>query len=77
MLVIDIADFSKDVARVFDTALTDDVIVSDKNGVSYKILPIKNVAPKGKSPFEDVPCICANITTREIVELIRENRAGT
>ena len=72
MLVVNIADFSQNVAKVFDAALTDDVIVNAEGGVSYKILPIRN----GKSPFEDIPFINADITTQEIVELIRENRAG-
>jgi hypothetical protein len=31
---------------------------------------------EGKSPFEDIPCITADITTQEIVELLRESRAG-
>ena len=31
---------------------------------------------KGKSPLEDIPYITADITTEEIVELIRESRAG-
>jgi hypothetical protein len=30
----------------------------------------------GNSPFEDIPYIIADITTQEIVELIRESRAG-
>jgi hypothetical protein len=29
----------------------------------------------GKSPLKDIPYITADITTQEIVELIRENRA--
>jgi len=76
MLVIDISDFSQDVTKIFDAALTNEVIVNNKNGMSYKILPIKNVEKTGKSPFEDIPYITADITTQEIVELIRENRAG-
>jgi hypothetical protein len=31
----------------------------------------------GKSPLEDIPYITADITTQEIVELLRESRAGT
>jgi len=31
---------------------------------------------KGKSPLEDIPYIKADITTQEIVDLIRESRAG-
>jgi len=76
MLVFDISDFSQNVAKVFDAALTDEVIVNNKDGRSYKILPMKNDNKKGKSPFEDIPYITADITTQEIVELIRENRAG-
>jgi hypothetical protein len=76
MLVLDISDFSKDVTKAFDAALTDEVIVNNKDGMKYKILPIKDVDKKGKSPFEDIPYITADITTQEIVGLIRESRAG-
>jgi hypothetical protein len=75
MLVIDISDFTQNVSKIFDAALNDEVIVNNKNGMSYKILPI-NDNKKGKSPLEDIPYITADITTQEIVELIRENRAG-
>jgi hypothetical protein len=60
-----------------DAALTDEVIIiiiNSKDGNSYKILPLKNKT--GKSPLEDIPCINADITTQEIVELLRESRAG-
>jgi len=76
MLVFDISDFSQNVAKVFDASLTDEVIINDKDGKSYKILPFINDSKKGVSPLEDIPCITADITTSEIVELIRESRAG-
>jgi len=76
MLIIDISDFSQNMTKVFDAALTDEVIINNKDGLSYKILPIKNIENTGKSPFEDIPYITADITTQEIVELIRESRAG-
>ena len=72
MLVFDISDFSQNLAKVFDAALTDEVIINNKDGKSYKLLPFKT----GKSPLEDIPYITADITTQEIVELIREGRAG-
>jgi len=75
MLVFDVSDFSQNAAKVFDAALTDEVIINNKDGKSYRILPFTN-ANAGKSPLEDVPYITADITTREIVELIRESRAG-
>jgi len=75
MLVFDISDFSQNAAKVFDAALTDEVIINNKDGKSYKILPFEN-NKAGKSPLEDIPYITADITTQEIVELIRESRAG-
>jgi hypothetical protein len=46
------------------------------DGNRYKILPIKDEKQAGKSPLEDIPYIEADITTQEIVELLRESRAG-
>jgi len=77
MLMFDFSDFSQNTAKIFDAALTDEVIVNNKDGKSYRILPFINDNKQGKSPFEDIPYITADITTQEIVELIRENRAGT
>ncbi len=37
---------------------------------------ITNDTSKGKSPFEDIPSIKLNVTTQEIVEILRECRAG-
>ena len=76
MLVFDIADFTQNATKVFDAALTDEVIINNKNGRSYKILPI-NDEKSGKSPLEGIPYITANITTQEIVGIIRESRAGS
>jgi hypothetical protein len=77
MLIFDISEFSQNATKVFDAALTDEVIISNKDGNKYKILPLKDENKEGKSPFEDVPYITADITTQEIVELLRESRAGT
>ncbi|MDR2483021.1 MAG: prevent-host-death protein [Treponema sp.] len=76
MLVFDFHEFMRDTTKVFDAALTDEVIVNNKDGSSYKILPLKNGNKTRKSPLEDIPYITADITTEEIVELLRESRAG-
>jgi hypothetical protein len=65
MHVFDVSEFTQDAARVFDTALAvalaaanaDEVIINDRDGNSYKILPTRNERDAGKSPFEDIPCI--------------------
>ena len=76
MLVFDIAYFSQNMTKVFETALTDEVIVNNKDGKSYRIFPVMDNEKKRQSPLEDIPYITADITTQEMVELIRESRSG-
>jgi hypothetical protein len=40
------------------------------------LLPIQKNTKPGKSPLADIPRIKLNITTQEIVGLLRECRAG-
>jgi hypothetical protein len=78
MQVFDFSEFTQDITRVFNTALIDEVIINYEDGNSYKLLPIpiKENIKTGKSPLENIPRIKLNITTQEIVELLRASRAG-
>ena len=72
MLVFDISEFTQDTTKVFNAAQNNEVIINNYDGNSYKLLPIT----KRKSPFENIPRIKLGITTQEIVEIIKECRAG-
>ena len=76
MLVIDIAEFTQDIPKIFKTALFDEVIINNSDGNKYKLLPIKEKNQMGKSPLEDISRVKLNITTQEIVEILQECRAG-
>jgi hypothetical protein len=73
MLVFNVSEFTRNTTKIFASALTDEVIINNNDGNSYKLLPIKQT---GKSPFEDIPRIKLDITTQEIVEILNECRAG-
>ena len=75
MQVFDIVEFTLDIPKVFNTALVDEVIIKN-NGNRYKLLPIRENDHAGKSPLEDIPRVKIDITTREIVEILQECRAG-
>jgi hypothetical protein len=75
MRVFDIAEFTLDIPKVFNTALIDEVIINNNDGNRYKLLPIKTDM-EGKSPLEDIPRIKLNVTTQKIVEILQECRAG-
>jgi len=77
MLVFTISDFTKNAVQVLNASLKEEVIISNE-GMQYKILPIKNESKTntGKSPLEDIPRIKLNVTTKEIVGILQECRAG-
>jgi hypothetical protein len=71
----DYNEFTNDVSGILDLALSEDVVIQSKDGIDYKLTPVKeNIT--GKSPFEGIKGIKANVTTQELVEIIREGRAG-
>ena len=76
MQVFDYTELGQDMTKVFNTAWIDEVIINDNDGNSYKLLPISRKNKTGKSPFENIQRIKLGITTQEIVELLRESRAG-
>ncbi|MDR1230181.1 MAG: prevent-host-death protein [Spirochaetaceae bacterium] len=76
MQVFDYNEFRQDMTKVFNAALLDEVMINNRDGNSYKLLLVKEDVQTGKSPLEDIPRIKLNITTQEIVELLRECRAG-
>ena len=75
MRVYNYNEAENDLSIILDTALTEDVIIMSKDGLNFKLSPY-NENGKGKSPLEGIMGIKANITTRELVEIIREGRAG-
>ena len=61
---------------VLNTALKEDVIITRKDGSRFKIIPIDKGKDEGQSPLEGITGVKANITTGELIEIIREGREG-
>ena len=76
MQVFNYIELTQNITKVFNTALIDDVIINDNDGNSYKLLAMNGKNKTGTSPFEAIQRIKLGITTQEIVEILRENRAG-
>jgi hypothetical protein len=66
MQVFDVSEFTKNTAKIFDSALTDEVIINN-GGNSYKLLPLKKT---GNSPVGNIPRTKLDITAQEIVEIL-------
>jgi hypothetical protein len=59
---------------VLNTAMDDEVIVTCEDGNKFQIIPVDNKQTKEHSPLENIQGIKANISTKELVEIIREGR---
>ncbi len=70
MQVYTYSEARQKLAMILDQAEnTGKVIIRRKDGRTFALVPEKNIS----SPL-DVPCIKANITTHEVVDIIREGR---
>jgi phosphoenolpyruvate-protein kinase (PTS system EI component) len=61
---------------VLNTALKEEVVIRLKDGSRFKIVPVTE-DKKEKSPLEGIKGIKANVTTAELLEIIREGREGS
>lgn len=66
---------ARDLSSVLNVATLEDVIVTNEEGAHFRISALHE-NNTGKSPFEGITGIKANVTTEELVEIIRESRAG-
>jgi len=60
---------------LLNRASLEDILIRSGDDV-FRILPVREGRAK-KSPFNGVKCLKTAISTREIVEAIRESRAGS
>jgi len=75
MRVYNYSEARQNFTNVLNTALKEDVIIRRKDGSRFKIVPIAKVK-KGKSPLEGIKGVKANVTTAELIDIIREGREG-
>ena len=61
----------QNLSSILNLALTQEIIVREKNGRRFKITPVKEVTDK--SPFE-VPGINTDISTSEMMNFLQESR---
>ena len=74
MRIYNFNEVKDDMSVILDSALVEDVIIN-RNGFNYKLSPITD-HNGGKSPFEGIKGIKADVTTSELVAIIREGRSG-
>jgi PHD/YefM family antitoxin component YafN of YafNO toxin-antitoxin module len=63
-------------STVLNTALKEDVVITRKDGSKFKLISLCENKEMRKSPLEHIKGIKADVTTQELVEIIREGREG-
>ena len=74
MRVYNYSEARQNFTSVLNTALKEEVVIRRKDGSRFKIVPMDT--DKGKSPLEGIKGIKANVTTTELIDIIREGREG-
>ena len=75
MRVYNYSEARQNFTTVLNAALKEEVIIRRKDGSKFKIVPLVEIK-KGKSPLEGIKGIKADVTTSELVKIIREGREG-
>ena len=75
MRIFNYSEARQNFTTVLNISLKEEVIIRRKDGSRFKIVPIAG-AKKGKSPLEGIQGIKTNVTTSELLEIIREGREG-
>ena len=76
MKVYNYSEARQNFTTVLNTALKEEVIIKRKDGSRFKIVPMTPSKKKDKSPLEGIKGIKADVTTQELLEIIREGREG-
>jgi antitoxin (DNA-binding transcriptional repressor) of toxin-antitoxin stability system len=76
MRIYNYSEARQNFTSVLNTALREEVIITCKDGSKFKIIPIDNKKTRGHSPLENIKGIKVNISTEDLVEIIREGREG-
>jgi hypothetical protein len=73
MQIYNYSTFDNNLGNLLTKALSDEIIIQDYKGNNFSVKPVK-VFEHEASPFEKVPCLNLNISTKKIVDIIREGR---
>ena len=76
MRIYNYSEARQNFTTVLNTALKEEVIITRKDGSRFKIIPIDKDKKDGKSPLEGIKGVKADITSKELIEVIREGREG-
>ena len=76
MRVFNYSEARQNLTTVLNIAMKEEVIIRRKDGSRFKIVPLDVSKEKGKSPLEGIQGVKTNVTTQELLDIIREGREG-
>jgi hypothetical protein len=76
MRIYNYSEARQNFTSVLNASLKEEVVIRRKDGSKFKIVPLDVGKKSEKSPLEGIKGIEANVTTSELIEIIREGREG-
>jgi len=77
MRIYNYSEARQNFTTLLNTALKEEVVIRRKDGSRFKIVPMNAGNDIGKSPLEGIKGVKANVTTSELIKIIREGREGS
>ena len=74
MRVYNYAEARQNFSSVLDAALKGDVVISRKDGIKFKLVPMQVKFKKPKSLLANVKGVDTNVTMDDILESIRDRK---
>jgi len=72
--VFNYSEARQNFSTLLNTALTEDVIITRKDGSMFKLISMQGDEIKEKSPLEDIKGIKTNVSMRDIIGAIKDGR---
>jgi hypothetical protein len=77
MRIYNYSEARQNFTSVLNASLKEEVVIRRRDGSRFKIVPMDAGKKNEKSPLEGIKGINANVTTSELIEIIREGREGS
>ena len=75
MRIFNYSEARQNFSSLLNTALKEEVIITRKDGSRFRVVPMDD-KKEGKSPLEGIQGVKTNISSRDLVKIIREGREG-
>jgi len=74
MTLYNYADARRNLPKLFETAMREDVLIRWRDGRQFKLSPVTDTGEEVTSPLEAIQGVNANVTMDDILDAIKDRK---